>query len=313
MLDSYLPLADPSLQVPARRFGAKVQALVALLFGFGLGCVVLLAAGGQPLELVMGIDTVSMAARSMQLATNRQAMLPANRARNVMQQAQAPRSSFAGLFDSVVPVEDDESKKPAEFDIPNAVTKREIMAAAAAAALTFRGQPAFADELQTYTDSRYGISFGVPSGWSEAAPQDRPPPGMQRLVVSTDPKDASNNIFVSFTALRPDVTGLGSFGSLDEFSRTIIPQCNGAPCSFENGDPVDAKVVSSQIVKGSWAYDYTLEQKGAPKRHLRSLFQVKQEAGSTILISLNAQALEDNYAALATTFGKVLESFSGSS
>ena len=56
-------------------------------------------------------------------------------------------------------------------------------------------------------------------------------------------------------------------------------------------------------------YDYIIEQKGGPKRHLRSLFTIKADGASSIIISLTAQCLESRHAALAPTFKAVIDSF----
>ena len=49
-------------------------------------------------------------------------------------------------------------------------------------------------------------------------------------------------------------------------------------------------------------YDYTVEQSRGPKRHLRSLFTIKQDGAASILIGLTAQCLESRYADLAPTY-----------
>merc|ERR1712190_347386 len=125
---------------------SKIQALVALLLGFGLGCAVIHAFGGQPLAAVTGVEPVSMAAGPMQLAKARHAMLPASRTRNFLQPVQASKSPIAGLLDIVVPIKEGNSKKPAELDILVPVTKREMMAAAAAAAVAASPLAARAEE-----------------------------------------------------------------------------------------------------------------------------------------------------------------------
>ena len=38
-------------------------------------------------------------------------------------------------------------------------------------------------------------------------------------------------------------------------------------------------MLASEVVNGAYAYDYTIEQKGQPKRHLRTLFAVQTEEG----------------------------------
>ena len=80
--------------------------------------------------------------------------------------------------------------------------------------------------MKTYTDSRYNVSFGLPSGF-RAEPQELSggPNGGRRLVTATDPDDSTVNVFIAFTPIRPDFTGLGSFGPIDFVANTLLPQC----------------------------------------------------------------------------------------
>lgn len=167
-----------------------------------------------------------------------------------------------------------------------------------------------ADALETFTDSRYGVSFGVPQGWT--ADTQTLPDG-RRLVIATDPKDESVNVFIAFTPIRPDYSSLGSFGTIDFVANTVLPQCGDLSyaCTFAKGDGIDAQMLSKDIVKGNYAYDYTIEARGGPKRHLRSLFTVQADAGSSILVGLTAQCLEPRYKELAPTFKQVLASYQG--
>ena len=48
---------------------------------------------------------------------------------------------------------------------------------------------ACAEGLTGYSDARYGVSFGVPEGWS-AVPQELA--DGRRLVLASDPKDESS-------------------------------------------------------------------------------------------------------------------------
>merc|ERR1712187_1077210 len=109
--------------------------LSAMLVGFAVGCAVIYAAGGQPLAAVVDVEPISMVARPMQMTTAGHVMQPALRSRNVMQPVRASKSHIAGLLDLVVPIKEGKSKTPAELDILIPVTKREMMAAAATAAV----------------------------------------------------------------------------------------------------------------------------------------------------------------------------------
>merc|ERR1712048_1040988 len=55
MAESYLPLADES----SRRRAGIVQHLVTMFAGFGLGCAMIYAAGGQPLAVILPADNMA--------------------------------------------------------------------------------------------------------------------------------------------------------------------------------------------------------------------------------------------------------------
>merc|ERR1712014_210947 len=82
----------------------------------------------------------------MQMAKFRHPMLPASQPRKFLQPLQASKSPIAGLLDIVVPIKEGKSKKSAELDILIPVTKREMMAAAATAAIAASPLAAHADE-----------------------------------------------------------------------------------------------------------------------------------------------------------------------
>jgi len=163
--------------------------------------------------------------------------------------------------------------------------------------------------LETYTDDRYSVSFGLPKGF---VAQKQELPDGRRLITATDQGDTDTNVFIAFTPIRPDYSSLGSFGTIDYVASTVIPQCgaNGR-CTFANGDAIEGKMLEQTAFKGNYVYDYTIEQKGGPKRHLRSLFSIKADGASSILVTLTAQCLESRHASLAGTFKDVIESFAG--
>jgi len=188
------------------------------------------------------------------------------------------------------------------------LTRRALMVPGLAAVTAgYAQQSTAASDLRMYKDSRYGVSFGIPMAW-EATPNELP--DGRRLVLASDPNDSDTNVFIAFTPIRPDYSSLGSFGNIDYVASTVIPSCssNGA-CRFANGDAIEGRMISSAVRKGNYVYDYTIEQKNGPKRHLLSLFTVQADAGASILVSLTAQCLDSRYGELAPTFNAVIESY----
>ena len=183
-------------------------------------------------------------------------------------------------------------------------------AACGAAAIVAPAAPVFvaAAPLKDYKDARYGVSMGIPDGWT--ATQNELPDG-RRIVTAADPNDIDTNVFLTFTPIRPDYSSLGSFGTIDFVANTILPQCGDISyaCSFSKGDGIEGKMVSQAVLKGNYFYDYTIEQKGGPLRHLKSIVGIKADGGSSLLVGLGAQCLESKYGAESATLKAVIDSF----
>jgi hypothetical protein len=181
------------------------------------------------------------------------------------------------------------------------------VAIATAAALQPRPAAAASALPTSYKDERYGVSFLLPEGYV-MKPQELA--DGRRLVTATDPNDDTTNVFIAFTPIRPDYSSLGSFGTIDFVGSTLLPQCgsNGA-CAFASGDDIEGVMLEQASVKGSFVYDYTIQQQGGPMRHLRSLFAIKADGAASVLITLTAQCLEPKHAAVAATFKAIIESY----
>lgn len=51
----------------------------------------------------------------------------------------------------------------------------------------------------------------------------------------------------------------GSFGTLDEVSKTVLPQAQG----------VKSRMVDSYTDKKAYVYDYLVDQEGRPEKHIK--------------------------------------------
>ena len=138
-------------------------------------------------------------------------------------------------------------------------------------------------------------------------------------MLATSWDSDSANVVLTFQPLAADYTGLGSFGTIDLVGNSLMPQCvTGAGgfagpeaglCSLDT-DGIEGKMLKTEMVNGAYAYDYTIQQKGQQKRHLRTLFSVQTEEGRGLrLVTLTAQSYESRYADLAPTYAKVLQSY----
>ena len=183
--------------------------------------------------------------------------------------------------------------------------------ALAAALATSAGgvRPATADvALETYTDKEYGVSFGIPKGWT-AVPNELADGRV--LVAATDPMDPEFNLYIIFSPIAGDYTSLGSFGTIDYVAGTVIPECNKATCSIAAGDPVEGKMLGQETVKGNYVYDYTIQQVNQPTRRLRSVWTVlkSDKTASSRLIALTAQCLDSKYKDYEPTMKAVIASY----
>lgn len=72
--------------------------------------------------------------------------------------------------------------------------------------------------------------------------------------------------------LRPsDAAGpptIGSFGTLDEVSKTILPEADG----------VKSNMVDSYTSKNAYVYDYVVDQNGRPKKHIKVSEHPREES-----------------------------------
>lgn len=196
------------------------------------------------------------------------------------------------------------------------LTRRALLPAAFAAAACPTLTSA-ADDLEPHDTGSYKVSFSAPKGWPISEQELQ---GSRYLYVATDPEDPdSANVVLTFQPLAADYTGLGSFGTIDLVGNSLMPQCitgaggfagpDAGLCSLET-DGIEGKMLKSEVVNGAYAYDYTIQQKGQQKRHLRTLFSVQTEEGRGLrLVTLTAQSYESRYSALAPTYAKVLQSY----
>ena len=156
-------------------------------------------------------------------------------------------------------------------------------------------------ELNTYKDPEYGDSFLLPSGWELS---ENELSGGRKLVAAADPQDTNSNVFILYTPLAPDYTSLGSFGNIDYVASTFLP-----PAGSEG---ISGRMIEQTALRGAYVYDYVIEQRGNPTRHLRTLVTVALEVGrGKRLVTLTAQCDEAKHQQLAPVLNKVIDSFKG--
>ncbi|CAN0511507.1 unnamed protein product, partial [Laminaria digitata] len=88
----------------------------------------------------------------------------------------------------------------------------------------------------------------------------------------------------------------GSFGTLDEVSKTVLPEAEG----------VKSRMVDSYTVKNYYVYDYIVDQDGRPEKHIKTIWVLFPLQGQ--LATITAQCNEEDYPALGKSIDKIIAS-----
>lgn len=165
-------------------------------------------------------------------------------------------------------------------------------------------------ELKTFNDPTHGFSIQLPSAWpmTEQELFDR-----RKILVWTDPNDATTALFVAYTPVRDDFTSLSSFGSVDQVAaQTILPK---GKLMDENSETT-AKMLKAESRKQAYMFDYTQKVTSQqPEIHFRTIFSLQQGAtggAGAVLVTITAQTPETNYGNVKSTFDAIIDSYSKS-
>lgn len=117
--------------------------------------------------------------------------------------------------------------------------------------------------------------------------------------------------------MRPATYRPHSFGNIDYVANTVLPACGSdrSSCKLEK-DGIEGKLLEQASVRGTYVYDYLIEQtlpSQQPTRHLRTLFTIGLEEGrGKRLVSLTAQCTESKYPELSGIFKQIIDSYKSS-
>eukprot|EP00752_Nemacystus_decipiens_P004213 g3850.t1 len=150
-----------------------------------------------------------------------------------------------------------------------------------------------ASNAEVFTDDVLGFKMDVPDGWER---NDAEISGRRKLIVYTSPKNPGTNAFVAYTPARGDFTTLGSFGTLDEVSKTVLPEADG----------VSSRMVNSYTSKSSYVYDYIVNQQGRPEKHIKTIWILFPDQGQ--LATITAQCNEVDYPAVGKSIDALIAS-----
>jgi hypothetical protein len=150
---------------------------------------------------------------------------------------------------------------------------------------------ATATKFETYNDVKHGFSVSVPSEWTRT---EQTLPDRRNILLWTDPTDVTTFVFIAFTPVRDDFTGLSSFGSVDQVAaQTILPKGKIA------GVDVDSQMLSAVSKKQAYFFDYKQCVPGVqPSTHVGTIFTLAQGAtgmGGAVLATVTVQTPEERY------------------
>ena len=179
-----------------------------------------------------------------------------------------------------------------------------VLAGSSAVALPAR---ATALAVTTFNDPTHDFSIKLPSTWAMTEQQlfDR-----RRILVWTDPNDATTAVFIAYTPVRDDFTSLNSFGSVDQVAaQTIMPKGK----LIDESSEIDAKMLKAESKKQAYIFDYT-QSVGAlqPETHFRTIFALQQGAtggAGAVLVTITAQTPETNYDNIKSTLDAIVDSY----
>lgn len=174
-------------------------------------------------------------------------------------------------------------------------------------------QPALAEEevkLTSYQDKTTGIKLSVPSSWATSTQEVS---GRRKIdffvdTTSSDNPEEQTLLFIAFTPVRDDFTGIGSFGTVEDVGQTTILPKGEIAGAADN----ESRMLNSETKKGSYFFDYTVKVDGQAKRHLRTIFTLILGAtggAGNVLVTVTAQSLDSNYGKVEKLFDQIFNSY----
>ena len=194
------------------------------------------------------------------------------------------------------------------------------------------GMPAYAsgDSTMTtvYTDELDGFSIRVPQGWTMGTgslgdqKMDRfsNAAGMQR-VLGWAPNNGDSNISatcsIAVTIKTPgaDYTGLGSFGTAQDFGEKLVVSIDRSYMSRAWGRKQDepiitAKLLSAKETQGRYLIEYETGKTGEPTRHVWTLVCFgENKKGLRRFYTVTASCTDEHLAEWEKDLSSALDSF----
>lgn len=157
--------------------------------------------------------------------------------------------------------------------------------------------------LKKYEDTANKFSIDLPSEWTETV-QTLPDRRKISLYIKPD-SNQKTLVFLAYTPVRADFTGLSSFGSVDEVAQaTILPK--GELAGVKG---IESEMLSATTAKQAYMFDYIQKVPEQPQTHFRTIFSLATGGISPVLVTITAQTPESDYGSLKPLFDEIIKSY----
>ncbi|KAG0630669.1 hypothetical protein M758_1G195300 [Ceratodon purpureus] len=160
-----------------------------------------------------------------------------------------------------------------------------------------------ASEFTLYEDTTDKFTLMVPQDWNKGEGKT----SGQRKVTAFYPADGGlTNVNVVITGLGADFTGLGSFGTADNFAENLV---NSLDRSWQKPPGQKARLVDCRSRAGKYYVEYTLQRPGEKQRHLVSVVGIASNGWVNRLYTVTGQYFEEDATKYKSSVDKVISSF----
>jgi hypothetical protein len=191
--------------------------------------------------------------------------------------------------------------------------------------------PALAEDIQVttrvYHDELDGFSISVPQGWTMGTGNlgNKKPDrfsnaaGMQRVLgwapTNGNSDTSATSIAVTIKTPGADYTGLGSFGTAQDFGEKLVVSIDRSYMTRGWGRKLDepiitAKLLSAKETRGRYLIEYETGKTGEPTRHVWTLVCFGENTkGLRKFYTVTASCTKEDLGQLKNDLSNALESF----
>jgi len=160
-----------------------------------------------------------------------------------------------------------------------------------------------ASEYTVFEDATDKFTLMVPQDWSKG---EGVTSGQRKVTAFYPPDGGLTNVNVVITGLGADFTGLGSFGTADNFAENLV---NSLDRSWQKPPGQKARLVTCRSKGDKYYVEYTLQRPGEKQRHLVSVVGISSNGWVNRLYTVTGQYFEDDADKYKANVEKVISSF----